>query len=91
MYLRIYTDSFIREEQIRELKKYKSDILEIVPVFPDESQELTMESVAEKDFMELFEDYYKFRKGVAASQDLLELLAQVVEGGDDSEADFTDS
>lgn len=91
VYLRIYTDSFIREEQIRELKKYKSDILEIVPVFPDESQELTMESVAEKDFMELFEDYYKFRKGVAASQDLLELLAQVVEGGEDSEADFTDS
>ncbi len=33
VYLHIHTDSFIKEEQIKELKKYKEDILEVVPLF----------------------------------------------------------
>ena len=53
VYLQIYTDTYIREEQLKELKGYKEDILEVIPVFPETEQKKTGSVFTEKSFLEL--------------------------------------
>ena len=86
--LHIHTDSFIREEQIKELKKYKEDILEVVPLFPSQDREEEKESFLEKSFQELFTEYYTERKGLEPEAELLETLADILEKEREYETDL---
>ncbi len=88
VYLHIHTDSFIREEQIKELKKYKEDILEVVPVFPARDGEEEKENFLEKSFEELFTEYYTERKGVEPETELLETLADILDKEREYETDL---
>lgn len=88
VYLHIHTDSFIREEQIKELKKYKEDILEVVPLFPSGDQEEEKGNFLEKSFQELFSEYYKERKGAEPQEELLETLKEIMEKEREDEADL---
>ena len=88
VYLHIHTDSFIREEQIKELKKYKEDILEVVPLFPSRDREEEKGNFLEKSFQELFTEYYAERKGVEPEAELLETLTEIIEKEREYETDL---
>lgn len=79
MYLQIYTETYIREEQLKELKKYKDDILEVLPLFPEQQAEQNMERFAEKSFEELFLGYYLEKKGTQPEQEVLDMLRDILE------------
>ena len=74
VYLQIHTDTYIREEQLKELKTYKEDILEVIPLFSSQETEDVRETFLEKSFEELFSSYYKEKKGVEPEQEVVELL-----------------
>lgn len=88
VYIHIHTDSFIREEQIKELKKYKADILEVVPVFSVQDRTEEKGNFLEKSFQELFTEYYTERKGVEPETELLETLEEILEKERENETDL---
>ena len=88
VYLQIYTDTYIREEQLKELKGYKEDILEVIPVFPETEQKKTGTVFTEKSFLELFLDYYQEKKGVLPEEEILETLQEILKEEDENETDF---
>ena len=88
VYLQIYTDTYIREEQLKELKGYKEDILEVIPVFPETEQKKTGSVFTEKRFLELFLDYYQEKKGILPEEEILETLQEILKEEDENETDF---
>ena len=88
VYLQIYTDTYIREEQLKELKSYKEDILEVIPVFPEMKQKDAGTVFTEKTFEELFSDYYQEKKGVLPEAEVLETLWEILKKEDENETDF---
>lgn len=88
VYLQIYTDTYIREEQLKELKGYKEDILEVIPVFPETEQKKIGTVFTEKSFLELFLDYYQEKKGGLPEEEILETLQEILKKEDENETDF---
>ena len=88
VYLQIYTDTYIREEQLKELKSYKEDILEVIPVFPEMKQKDAGTVFTEKTFEELFLDYYQEKKGVLPEAEVLETLWEILKKEDENETNF---
>ena len=88
VYLQIYTDTYIREEQLKELKGYKEDILEVIPVFPETEQKKTGTVFTEKSFLELFLDYYQEKKRILPEEEILETLQEILKEEDENETDF---
>lgn len=87
VYLEIKTDRYIREDEIKAMKKLKDDIIEIIPKITLEEEELEENNFSEKSFQELFVDFYVKERGVKPQDDLLELLLDIVkEEGDEDEA-----
>lgn len=86
VYLEIATDRYIREDEIKQMKDIKSDILEIIPklngVEENEEDEL---SILEKSFQDIFKEFYKKERGVDADDEVIELLLSIVEGGEEDE------
>lgn len=79
VYLEIRTDSYITEEQIKELKVYKRDILEITPILPNQDeQEKDFIEEREKSFHELFCDFYKRERGVEPDDELVKMLHSII-------------
>lgn len=91
-YLEIKTDSYITEEQIKALKMWKKDILEITPILPEEyeGQEQYGEE-KEKSFHELFFDFYKRERGVEPEDELVKLLHSIVEEEEDDASDIVEN
>lgn len=90
VYLEIHTESFITEEQIKELKQYKKDILEITPILPEQEQrERDYDEEREKTFHELFFDFYKRERGVEPDEELVKLLHSIVEEEEEDDASNT--
>lgn len=86
VYLEIETDTFITEEQIKELKIWKKDILEITPILPEQTQDGNMrEEEREKSFGELFLDFYKRERGVEPEEELVKLLHSIIEQEEEDE------
>lgn len=88
VYLQIYTDSFIREEQLKELKSYKEDILEVIPLFPSKETGETWKKPQEKGFLELFYSYYEEKKGIPPAGEVMETLKKILEKEKGYEADL---
>ncbi len=88
VYLQIHTDSFIREEQLKELKSYKEDILEVIPLFSSKEEGKTWEKPQEKNFLELFASYYEEKKGIAPTGEVLETLREILEKEKEHAADL---
>lgn len=85
VYLQIHTDTYIREEQLKELKAYKEDILEVIPVFPSAEAEETKGAFFEKSFEELFSGYYTEKKGVKPDREVLEMLMDIMKEEEEHE------
>lgn len=87
VYLEVKTDRYIREDEIKTMKKFKDDIIEIIPKITLEEEIYVENNLSEKSFQELFVDFYEKERGVKPESDLLDLLLNIVkEEGDCDEA-----
>lgn len=85
VYLEIKTDRYIREDEIKIMKKLKDDIIEIIPKITLDEEEVDERSFSEKSFEELFTDFYEKERGVQPQDDLVELLLGIVKEEGDEE------
>lgn len=85
VYLEIKTERYIREDEIKAMKKLKGDIIEIIPKITLDEEEVDERSFSEKSFQELFTDFYEKERGVKPQGDLLELLLSIVKEEGDEE------
>lgn len=88
VYLEIETDRYIREDEIKEMKSHKDDILEIMPkIKSNDDEESKIENLSEKPFEDIFKEFYKKERDVEPQKEVLDLLLSIMnEEGDDSEA-----
>lgn len=84
VFLKIQTEEVILEEQIKELKSLKRDLIEITPVLPH-AEEMEEEEMMrqEENVVELFKRFYKNTKNVEANEEILTLLQNLI-GEDDT-------
>lgn len=90
VYLEIKTDRIIEQEEIKIMKSYKKDILEIKPViYLNDSEEEAAFSLQDKSIESLFKDFFKSRNSVEPTDKLMDTFISIVHGeGDDlDEAD----
>lgn len=88
VYLEIKTDEYIREDQIKELKLLKKDILSIIPITSEDiKREELIIDYKTQSFEELFQAFYMMEKGVEPSEETKETLFKLFYGEDyDNEA-----
>lgn len=87
VYLEVKTDRYIREDEIKQMKDLKKDILEIMPkvngINEGENEGL---SLSEKSFEEIFIDFYKKERNVDPEKEIVDLLLSITsEEGDENE------
>lgn len=90
VYLEIYTDRVLLQEEIKEMKKYKKDIVEIRPKIQEEElEENRYENLTEKSMEEVFKEFYKHERGVEPTGEILDMFLKIVneyeQGGDTCE------
>ncbi|MFD3156293.1 exonuclease SbcCD subunit D [Haloimpatiens sp. FM7330] len=87
VYLEIKTDRVLLQEEIKEMKKYKKDIIEIKPIIKGQDEEETdFENLTEKSMDEVFKEFYKHEKGIMPSEEVLDLFLSIVdENNEDGE------
>lgn len=80
VYLEIETDVFIREDQIKALRSFKKDILEITPVFSQRADQAAAgPALCERSFTELFREFYLKERRVDPAPELEALLMSIIE------------
>lgn len=89
VYLEIKTDKFITQEDIKAMKSYKKDILEIKPVIiGQEDEEEDFYNIKEKTIGEIFKEFYTKQRMVEPSTEVMDLFLSIVEQeeGEEDEA-----
>ncbi|MBU5228406.1 exonuclease SbcCD subunit D [Clostridium senegalense] len=86
VYLEIYTDRYIREDEIKSMKSLKKDILEIIPKIKEEEEEIDMATFLEKSFESIFKEFYFKERKVEPQDEVVDLLLSIVKDGDENEA-----
>ncbi|MDP3386159.1 MAG: exonuclease SbcCD subunit D [Eubacteriales bacterium] len=88
IYLEIKTDQYLKENQIKELKDLKKDIISIRPITPEEiAGNKETKTFKERAFDDLFRDFYFNQRGIAASQETMDMIMSLVYGEDEYETD----
>lgn len=82
VYLEIETNDYIPNEDIRQLKKIKKDIVEIKPIRMDMERDIEEYDAKEQPLNQLFMDFYAGERGALPSDELVELFMQIVEEGE---------
>ncbi|SFD14411.1 exonuclease SbcCD subunit D [Clostridium uliginosum] len=87
VYLEVETDRYIREDEIKQMKEYKKDILEIIPKLKSsDEEEEEIRDISEKSFDEIFKEFYKKERGVEADDEVVDLFLNIMsEVGEDDE------
>ncbi|NLK22395.1 MAG: exonuclease SbcCD subunit D [Epulopiscium sp.] len=79
VYLEIKTDRILLQSEIKEMKKTKEDIVEILPLFYEsEKEEKELKSIKEKKVDELFKEFYIHQKQVQPSAEMMELFLSII-------------
>ncbi|EES91291.1 exonuclease SbcCD subunit D [Clostridium botulinum] len=89
VYLEVKTDKYISQEDIKSMKRFKKDILEIRPIIIDEDKfkEDTFCNIKEKSMKELFRDFYVKQRSTEPSEEIMDLFLSIVqEEGEEDEA-----
>lgn len=80
------------EDQIKELREWKKDILEILPVTESDEADVSLEmDRKEQSFEELFTEFYKKERGVEPEEELVSLLLSIVSEDEVEEKDAADT
>lgn len=81
VYMEIKTDEYIKEDQIKELKLLKKDILSITPITPEDiKREELVKEQKNQTFEELFQEFYIQQRGVEASKETKEAIFKIFYG-----------
>ncbi|MDD3141569.1 MAG: exonuclease SbcCD subunit D [Lachnospiraceae bacterium] len=79
VYIEIVTDRYIREDEIKQMKSTKKDILEIVPkIIEEDTEETDAFSFLEKSFADIFREFYLKERKVDPQEEVVELLLSVI-------------
>jgi len=79
--LEVYTDRVLTIEEQKKLRELNPGIINIRPVVTDEKESaISSESREGKKIEELFKDYYRYRTGMEAANEMLETFLEVVNG-----------
>ncbi|HYE81369.1 MAG TPA: exonuclease SbcCD subunit D [Clostridia bacterium] len=79
--LEIHTDRALTLEEQKKLRELNPGIINIRPVVIDEKEsEISFESREGKRIEELFKDYYRYRTGMEAAEEMLDTFLEVVNG-----------
>lgn len=79
--LEVYTDRVLTLEEQKKLRELNPGIINIRPVVTDEKEStISFESREGKKIEELFKDYYRYRTGMEAANEMLETFLEVVNG-----------
>ncbi|KUO71126.1 MAG: hypothetical protein APF77_23740 [Clostridia bacterium BRH_c25] len=77
----IHTDRALTLEEQKKLRELNPGIINIRPVVTDEKESIiSFESREGKRIEELFKDYYRYRTGMEAAEEMLETFIEVVNG-----------
>lgn len=86
VYLEIKTDRFISQEEIKEMKTLKKDILEIRPIIIGEDDyEDEFYNIKEKSMKELFKDFYTKQRMTEPSDEVIDLFLSIVQEEDEED------
>jgi len=77
VYLEVNTDRYIREDEIKQMKDLKKDILEIMPKVKGLEEEIALD-LNEKSFEEIFKDFYMKEREVPPDEEVVELLLSII-------------
>ncbi|WP_392486334.1 exonuclease SbcCD subunit D [Haloimpatiens sp. FM7315] len=81
VYLEVSTDRVILQEEIKEMKKYKKDIVEIRPILKENSEdEVNYENLAEKSIDKVFIEFYKHERNIEPEKEILDLFLKIANG-----------
>lgn len=80
VYLEVLTDRYIREDEIKQMKLLKKDILSIMPVIQSGGEDREREERSEQSFEETFRQFYEKERGTAPDEELMELLGVLLGG-----------
>ena len=87
VYLEISTDRYIREDEIKQMKDLKKDILEIMPKVKGVDEEVEI-NISDKSFDDIFKEFYVKERGTPPEEEVVELLLSIInEEGEADEAD----
>jgi len=79
VYLEVQSDRYIKEDEIKEMKNLKKDILEIMPKVKGlEDEESSFVNINEKSFVDIFKDFYKKERDVEPDEEVLNLLLSIM-------------
>lgn len=79
--LEIHTDRALTLEEQKRLRELNPGIINIRPVVADEKDSaISFENREGKRIEELFRDYYRYKTGMEAAEDMLETFLEVVNG-----------
>lgn len=86
VYLRIKTNRTIREDEIKTMKQYKEDILEVLPILEQEEIKHQAYFEHELSFDEMFKAFYLKERGVEADEEIVDCLNEILlEAGENHE------
>ena len=79
VYLEISTDRYIREDEIKQMKSHKADIIEIIPKLTgEEEEEAAIQELTEQSFKDMFISYYKKERGTDVPEEVLGVLLSIM-------------
>ncbi|WP_297426683.1 exonuclease SbcCD subunit D [Clostridium sp.] len=78
VYLEISTDRYIREDEIKQMKDLKKDILEIMPKVKGIDEDIEL-NISEKSFEEIFKEFYLKERGTPPESEVVELLLSIID------------
>ena len=80
VYLEIRTDHYIKEDQMKEMKQWKEDILAVTPIPVETKKEEEDETVRmeDKSILELFCDYYRSVRNMDMDGETMEVLKEIL-------------
>ena len=86
--LEIHTDRVLTVEEQKRLRELNPGIINIRPVVTDLKESIiSFENREGKKIEELFKDYYRYRTGMEAAEEMLETFLEVVNGNRDEESE----
>ncbi|HHW67938.1 exonuclease SbcCD subunit D [Defluviitalea raffinosedens] len=86
VYLEVKTDRVLLQSEIKELKRLKQDIVEILPVYTNQENEEEIENIKDKSIDTLFKEFYIQHRQVEPTEEMMELFLSVMMGEEDEDA-----
>lgn len=84
--LEIHTDRALTLEEQKKLRELNPGIINIRPVVANQKESMiSFESREGKRIEELFRDYYRYRTGMEAAEEMLATFLEVINGGEEEE------